>query len=85
MAYWWSIWRSSTGTVSKAGVLQVICDGQQDKVDPLNKMVGVEAIWWWSYLKEVQGDTEASVRRLIKSFDVNSAIICAHSTFNIET
>ena len=54
-------------------------------MDLLNKMVGVEEIWWWNYLKEVQGYTEASTRRLIKSFNMNSAIICARSTFNIET
>ena len=44
-------------------------------MDTLNKMVRVEAMWWWNYLNEVQGYTEASVGRLMKSFNVNSAIM----------
>ena len=37
----------------QAGVLRVVCNGRQDKVGLLNKMVGVEAIWWRNHLKEV--------------------------------
>ena len=42
-------------------------------------------MWWWNYLKEVQGYTEVSARMLVKLYTINSVILCGHFTFNIET